>query len=56
MLSHKKLHMFYKHMVTNMSGLQVKNNVNVINQFSKRYIRLVNFGHTADVPVLRKWT
>jgi len=39
-------------MVTNIAGLQMKNNVNVINEFSK----LVNCGHTGDVPVLQKWT
>jgi len=32
----KKLHMFYQYIVTNIAGLQMKNNANVINQLRSK--------------------
>jgi len=42
-------------MVTNIAGLQIKNNVNVIDKFSKRRA-FQYFGHAAYVSVIQKWT
>jgi len=42
-------------MVTNIAGLQIKNNVNVIDKFSKR-CAFQYFVHTAYVSVIKKWT
>jgi len=42
-------------MVTNNAGLQIKNNVNVIDKFSKR-CAFQYFGHTQDVTFIQKWT
>ena len=38
-------------MVTNIAGLQIKNNINVIEKFSKR-CALQYFGHTADETLM----
>jgi len=36
MFTLKLLHIFYQQMVTNIAGLQMQNNINVINKFSNR--------------------